>query len=166
MKPTRVFIHGLESSSQGTKGGFFRKRFPDMIIENYFGSFSERMEKLEELLAGKEHLILVGSSFGGLMAAVYACLHEERVKKLILLAPALHLEYYQPYLTKKLIMPIALFHGRQDDVVPLEAVRAVAEPLFMNLKFNMVEDDHVLHNTFSTLEWDNLLSLQDLPPVI
>ena len=58
--------------------------------------FPERMEKLEGLLAGKNELVLVGSSYGGLMAAVYACLHEERVKKLILLAPALHLEPYNP----------------------------------------------------------------------
>ena len=51
MKLTRVFIHGLESSGQGTKGVFFRERYPDMIIEDYFGSFSQRMEKLEGLLA-------------------------------------------------------------------------------------------------------------------
>ncbi|MBI4766235.1 MAG: alpha/beta hydrolase [Deltaproteobacteria bacterium] len=81
MKPTGVFIHGLESTRRGTKGLFFRERYPDMIIEDYLGSFSQRMEKLEGLLAGKSHLILVGSSYGGLMAAVYACLHEERIKK-------------------------------------------------------------------------------------
>jgi pimeloyl-ACP methyl ester carboxylesterase len=163
MKPTRVFIHGLESSSQGTKGVFFRERYPDMIIEDYVGSFSERMERLEGLLAGKDHLILVGSSYGGLMAAVYAGLHEERVKKLILLAPALHLDSYQPYRKKKLYMPITIFHGRQEDVVPLGKVRAVAEQLFVNLKFNAVEDDHFLHDTFATLEWIKLLSLQELP---
>jgi pimeloyl-ACP methyl ester carboxylesterase len=165
MKPTRVFIHGLESSSRGTKGVFFRERYPDMIIEDYFGSFPERMEKLEGLLAGKDPLILVGSSYGGLMAAVYAGLHEERVKKLILLAPALHAEHYQPCL-KKLYMPVTIFHGRQDEVVPLEGVQVVAERFFMNLKFNVVEDDHVLHHTFPTLEWDRLLRLQDCPTVI
>jgi hypothetical protein len=61
MQPTRVFIHGLESSSQGTKGVFFRARYPDMIIEDFFGLFPQRMEKLEGLLAGKKDLILVGS---------------------------------------------------------------------------------------------------------
>jgi pimeloyl-ACP methyl ester carboxylesterase len=160
-----MFIHGLESSSRGTKGVFFRERYPDMIIEDFPGSFAERMEKLERLLTGKEALVLVGSSFGGLMAAVYACLHEERVKKLILLAPALHSDLYQPYRSKKLYLPITLFHGRQDDIVPLEKVRAVAESLFMNLKFNLVEDDHVLHQTFPTLDWDGLLSLRDLPAI-
>ena len=164
MKPTCVFIQGLESSSQGTKGVFFRERYPDMIIEDYSGSFSQRMEKIEGLLARKNHLILVGSSYGGLMAAVYAGLHEERVKKLILLAPALHSELLQPYREKKLTVPTTIFHGRQDRVVPLAPVRAIAEQLFMNLKFNLVEDDHFLHDTFATLDWDRLLSLQDLSP--
>ena len=118
MKPTGVFIHGLESSGQGTKGVFFRERYPDMIIEDYVGSFAQRMEKLEGILAGRDHLILVGSSYGGLMAAVYACLHEDRVKKLILLAPALNLDSYQPCRKKKLYLPVTLFHGRQDEVVP------------------------------------------------
>ncbi len=165
MKPTGVFVHGLESSSRGTKGVFFRERYPGMIIEDYSGSFSERMKKLEGLLAGKDHLVLVGSSFGGLMAAVYACLHGERVKKLILLAPALNSELSQPCLGKKLSMPVVLFHGRQDDVVPLGPVRAVAEQLFMNLQFNAVEDDHFLHDTFPTLKWDNLLDLEDSPAI-
>ena len=35
MTATRVFIHGLESTSQGTKGVYFRERYPDMIINDY-----------------------------------------------------------------------------------------------------------------------------------
>jgi pimeloyl-ACP methyl ester carboxylesterase len=161
MKPTRVFIHGLESSGQGTKGKFFRERYPDMIIEDYVGSFAERMEKLEGLLAGNDSLIIVGSSFGGLMAAVYAARHEARVKKLLLIAPALHFATDPPYLIKKLNIPVTIFHGREDDIVPMEEIRAVAERVFMNLDFNVVEDDHVLHKTFPTLDWDKLLSLQE-----
>ena len=158
MKPTRVFIHGLESTGKGTKGVFFRERYPDMILEDFIGAFPERMEKLESILAGKTDLILVGSSYGGLMAATYAGLHEERVKKLVLLAPAIHLEEYNPCLNKQLFMPITIFHGRQDEVVPLAAVRTVAEPLFANLNFNVVEDDHSLHETFPTYDWDRLLN--------
>jgi pimeloyl-ACP methyl ester carboxylesterase len=161
MQITRVFIHGLESSGRGTKGIFFRERYPDMIIEDFEGGFSLRMEKLEDLLQGKNNLILVGSSFGGLMAAVYACLHEERVKKLILLAPALHIDQYKPYQGTKLNIPISIYHGRQDDVVPLDAVRNIAEQQFVNHEFHTVDDDHVLHQTFATLEWDNLLKLED-----
>lgn len=157
MKPVRAFIHGLESSGWGTKGMFFRDRYTGMIIENFDGPFAQRMEKLERLLANKDDLILVGSSYGGLMAAVFACLHEERVKKLILLAPALHLEPFQPYLNKTLQIPIALFHGRQDEVVPLEAVQAIAKKSFTNHIFTALDDDHSLHRTFASLDWDTLL---------
>ena len=159
MQPTRAFIHGLESTSRGTKGVFFRERYPEMIIEDFEGSFDKRMEKLESLLAGKEDLLLIGSSYGGLMAAVYACLNEERVKKLILLAPALHLDPYEPYLQKKLHMPIAVFHGLRDDVVPLATVRAIAGRLFVNHTFAALDDDHSLHATFATLDWDTLLRI-------
>jgi pimeloyl-ACP methyl ester carboxylesterase len=160
MQSTCVFIHGLESSSQGTKGSYFRERYPDMLIEDFDGLFPQRMEKLESLLAGKDELILVGSSYGGLMAAAYACLHEEQVKKLVLLAPALHLDSYDPYLNKKLYMPVAIFHGLRDAVVPLATVRTIAERLFDNHSFNAVDDDHSLHETFAGLDWDALLSLQ------
>lgn len=161
MKPTRIFIHGLESSSRGTKGAFFRKHYPDMIIKDYFGSFPQRMEKLEDLLNNKHRLILVGSSFGGLMAAVYAHLHEEQVGKLILLAPALHLEFYKPYRDKKLHIPTTIFHGSEDNVVPLEDVRLITGKVFSNHEFNIVKDDHSLHNTFQSIAWGSLLKLQD-----
>jgi predicted esterase len=157
MKPARVFIHGLESSGQGTKGTYFREHYPGMIIEDFFGSFPQRMEKLEGLLENKNNLILVGSSYGGLMAAVYACLHEERVAKLVLLAPALHLEPYERYCNKILHMTITVVHGLQDDVVPLSAVKEIAERSFVNLDFRTVEDDHPLSATFPLLDWDALL---------
>lgn len=158
MAPTLVFIHGLESSGWGTKGIFFRERYPGMIIEDFEGPFEQRMEKLEGLLAEKNNLILVGSSYGGLMAAVYACLHEPRVRKLILLAPALHLEPFDPYLDTILQVPIVIFHGWQDDVVPLDAVKTIARRSFANHTFTALDDDHPLHRTFATLDWDTLLS--------
>ncbi|MBN1380392.1 MAG: alpha/beta hydrolase [Deltaproteobacteria bacterium] len=99
---TRVFIHGLESSSQGTKGVYFRSKYPDMIVEDYTGPLENRMVRLNGLLADKTDLILVGSSYGGLMAAIYACDHPEKVKKLILLAPALDLTPFRPYLKNQL----------------------------------------------------------------
>ncbi len=44
-----------------------------------------------------------------------------------------------------------------DDVVPLPAVRDIAERLYVNHIFNIVEDDHSLHDTFPTYDWDTLL---------
>src|SRR5690606_6680664 len=105
LNPQRVFIHGLESFSMGTKGVFFRERYPGMIVEDFPGTFEERMKRLEGLLRGETGLILVGSSFGGLMAAVYACLHGDRVEKLILLAPAIHLDPFDRFLGGKSGVP-------------------------------------------------------------
>ena len=157
MNLTRVFIHGLESNSQGTKGVFFRKGYPDMIVEDYPGSLEERMEKLNDLLAGRSDIVLVGSSFGGLMAAIYACENEDRVRKVILLAPAMHLEDFHPYLGKILDVPAVVFHGTRDDVVPLTAVHKIAENIFKNITYNVVDDDHPLRETFLSYDWDNLL---------
>jgi len=155
---TRVFIHGLESSSQGNKGVFFRARYPGMIIEDFEGALEQRMEKLNRVLSGKKNLILVGSSFGGLMAALYACRHEDRVSKLILLAPALDLADFKPCLKMRLNLPVTIFHGRNDDVVPPAPVRRIASRVFTDLTYHLVDDDHPLRETFATYDWDTLLS--------
>lgn len=158
MAVTRVFIHGLESSSQGTKGVFFRERYPDMIIEDFGGPLEERMEKLNRLLAGRDDLILVGSSFGGLMAAIYACEHERQVRKVVLLAPALHLPDFLRFTGKRVKMPVTLFHGKNDDVVPPGPVKALAEQVFETLDYHLVDDDHSLHVTFPMMDWKALVA--------
>jgi len=154
---TRVFIHGLESSSQGTKGVFFRERYPDMIIDDFSGSLKERMEKLNRLLAGRDDLILVGSSYGGLMAAIYACENEKRVSRVILLAPALHVPDFERFLDMRINVPVSLFHGENDDVVPPAAVRSIAQQVFKNLDYHLVKDDHSLHVTFPLMDWKALV---------
>lgn len=156
---TRVFIHGLESSSQGDKGRYFREHYPDMIIGDYSGPLRERMQTLYRQLDGKTDLILVGSSYGGLMAAIFACEQETRVRKLVLLAPALSLPDFEPYLSRRLSIPTAVFHGSGDDVVPPEPVRKIAEQVFLSLTYHRVDDDHSLHGTFTTMDWDSLLEI-------
>ena len=155
----RVFIHGLESSGQGAKGMFFRQHYPDMLVEDYEGSFTARMEKLHRLLENKEELILVGSSYGGLMAAVYAFNHPDRVKKMILLAPALMLPEFLPYQGKRLTLPVELYHGRQDDIVPPGLVKEITASAYDNLTYHEVDDNHSLHATFADMPWDVLLKI-------
>jgi pimeloyl-ACP methyl ester carboxylesterase len=159
MNPLRVFIHGLESSSQGTKGVYFREKFPDMLVEDYTGLLEERLAKLRGLLAGKKDLFLVGSSFGGLMAAIYACENEGSLKRLILLAPALDLDDFKPCIKKRLTIPVWIYHGKDDDVVPPAPVEKIARKVFTNLSYHLVDDDHSLHRTFPIMEWDRLLTL-------
>ncbi len=153
----KIFIHGLESSSQGTKGTFFRDRYPDMSTPDFTGPIEERLAQLERILAGRAGIRMVGSSFGGLMGVLFAMQHESRVERLVLLAPAIHLLPAMSHPKGELTIPIHLFHGTKDDVIPLEGVRSVAERLFRNLSFHTVEDDHYLHGTFFAIDWDRLL---------
>lgn len=154
---TLVFIHGLESTSQGEKGQFFAKYFPEMIIEDYIGDFAQRMQKLSGLLALKNNLILVGSSYGGLMAAQFALQNENRVRKMILLAPALNLPEFRPVVGQQLGLPVIIYHGMGDNIVDPYVVKNIAGKVFRQLEHHLVDDDHSLHNTFSSLDWKKLL---------
>jgi pimeloyl-ACP methyl ester carboxylesterase len=153
----KIFIHGLESSNQGTKGVFFKEKFPDMIIPNFPGTLQERMEKLNAILSGKFGIRIVGSSFGGLMAAAFVAEHENRVDKLILLAPALNLIEFSDYHQKRISLPVWIYHGRDDEVIPLETVEEIAKKIFLNLTFHAMDDDHYLHKSFKTIDWKTLL---------
>jgi len=154
---TKIFIHGLESSNQGTKSIFFRKKFPDMILHTYKGDLQERMKKLKGDLAGKSDIRLVGSSFGGLMASLFAMAQEHRVAKIILLAPAINLIEFAPN-RKQISVPVWIYHGRGDQVIPLTEVESIAKEIFLDLSFRIVDDDHYLHKTFKTIDWDSLLA--------
>ena len=158
MEYTLVFIHGLESTSQGNKAQYFRKIYPEMIIEDYTGDFQTRMAKLTRILESKDNLIIVGSSFGGLMAARFALDNEARIKKLVLLAPALNIEGFEKAVKQKLHVPTILYHGTKDDVVDPPIVRRIAEKTFEHLEYHLVDDDHPLSNVFPTLPWPALLS--------
>ncbi|MFO7459495.1 MAG: hypothetical protein R6X07_02655 [Desulfatiglandales bacterium] len=154
----RMFIHGLESTNQGTKAVFFRENYPGMITPHFTGPLDERMEKLKTVLSDQQGITLVGSSFGGLMASIFALESEGRMKSLILLAPAINLMPCMPCSERKTGVPTWIYHGKQDDVIDIGEVQRVAEKVFSNLRFHAVDDDHFLHKTFKTLPWDRLLS--------
>ena len=155
-----VFLHGLEGSSQGTKSVFFREKFPEMVIPDFKGSLRDRMRKLDEILAGQSDISLVGSSFGGLMAVLFAFKEEERVDRLILLAPALNLICFTGLPEKEISAPVMIWHGTDDAVIPVEQVERFSRRIFRNLSFRMVEDDHFLHKTFKKIDWDKELGLR------
>jgi pimeloyl-ACP methyl ester carboxylesterase len=97
VEPTRLFIHGLEGSSQGTKSRYLRQLFPAIMTPDFRGSLKDRMMPLGALLASTSTLILIGLSLGGLMAAIYTCQQAERMQQLILLAPALANDAVVPF---------------------------------------------------------------------
>jgi len=152
-----IFIHGQESSSQGTKGHFFRQLFPEMTIPDFAGDIPTRMAELNGILVGKSDIIMIGSSLGGLMAALYAFQNQDTIKKLILLAPALNLPEFDPYLSKKLTLPVYIFHGENDEIIPLKPIQAIAEKVFPHLTFTVMEDSHRLFKTFTSIDWPQLI---------
>ena len=129
-----------------------------MIVPHFVGPLNERMLQLNRTLSEEERIFLIGSSFGGLMASIFAMENESRVEKLILLAPAINMFPFTEYENKKITLPIQIYHGLQDEVIPLEAVKSAAERMFRQFSFHSVDDDHFLHHTFMKMDWDCLLT--------
>jgi len=154
----KIFLHGLEGSTQGTKAVYFREKYPDMILEDFMGDLDQRMKKLENVLSDRQDICIVGSSFGGLMATLYALEHASRVAKMILLAPAINVLDRTSYEGRHISVPVWIYHGRSDEVIPLDEVASRARELFTHLSFHTVDDDHFLHKTFKGMDWDTLLS--------
>ncbi|MFZ5808223.1 MAG: YqiA/YcfP family alpha/beta fold hydrolase [Chloroflexota bacterium] len=156
--PRRLFIHGLDGSSQGVKATYLRQIFDDILTPDFRGSLEERMAQLSTVIGRKHGWRIVGSSFGGLMATYFACWHPRQVDKLILLAPALTWPDFAASLPPPIQIPVIIYHGRKDTLIPLELVKPLAKQVFHNLEFHCVEDDHSLHQTFFKVDWAVLLS--------
>lgn len=155
--PPAFFLHGLESSSRGTKGQWFNRHFPAMRMQDYHGDLEQRLAQLEGQVAGIDNLILAGSSFGGLMAACFAARHPERIRRLILLAPALNFADYRPPAVP-VAAPVLLVMGSRDTVCPPDLVLPRARAAFSNLTVRIEDDDHMLHRAFPALDWPALLT--------
>ena len=153
----QVFIHGLEGSSQGTKSRYLRQLFPDLITPDFRGPLDERMAQLEALVDSRPNLVLIGSSLGGLMAAIYTCQHPERMHQLVLLAPALANDAFVPFHDCQVEVPTRVYHGTEDEVVPIDPVRTVAQKVFTQLTFETVADDHFLSKTLTMIPWTQLI---------
>ena len=154
-----IYLHGLESDSNSGKASLFREWFPGMLTPDFKGLFEERMSQLYPILSDKTGWTLIGSSFGGLMGTVFTCDHPTQVRKLVLLAPALLRDAFGSYLDLKPVsVPTVIIHGTLDTVVPLEPVREIAQKLFANLTYHIVEDDHRLGKSVHELDWKEILS--------
>jgi predicted esterase len=92
------------------------------------------------------------------MAAIFACQRPAQVRKLILLAPALILPDFAASPPAPVDVPTVIYHGRQDQIVPLEPTRRLAQRVFRNLIFNEVDDEHGLYKTVFEIDWPGLLS--------
>jgi len=159
-----IFLHGLEGTSRGVKATLLRSQFPGLLTPDFQGSLSERMAVLQPLLSQKSGWIIIGSSFGGLMAAIYSLNYPSVVKRLILLAPALIWPEFLALIPKAVndieelcIVPTLVYHGTQDEIIPLQPVRLIAEKVFENLEFREVDDDHGLYKTVHEIDWEKII---------
>ncbi|GAB4542980.1 MAG: hypothetical protein Fur002_14220 [Anaerolineales bacterium] len=159
-----IYLHGLESNSQSGKAQKFAALFPGMITPDFVGSFDERMSQLMPILGDEKGWTIIGSSFGGLMGAVFTCQRPQQVRKLILLAPALMPDVFgeQIKTLRRVMTPTVWVHGFEDDVVPLDSVRWTVETTFPNYHVLLVHDGHRLHQAFEEIEWNLLVEEENL----
>lgn len=165
-----IFIHGLESSGHGFKGNLFRKKIPGCLTPDlkpydpnipYQKLLIDRMQQLNRILVKRESWKIIGSSFGGLMAALFTLKNPNNVKKLILLAPLLATPELNPSKYNSVNLPVIVYHGRNDQVISIKPTKKRAKRLFSNLRYNIVDDDHILHPTVEALDWHHLLDLTE-----
>lgn len=94
-----VYLHGFASGPLSGKAQFFRARFletgktleiPSLVESDAFENLTitGQIRVIEQVL-NREPAVLMGSSMGGYLAALYASQHPE-VEKLVLLAPAFY----------------------------------------------------------------------------
>ncbi len=152
-----IFIHGLEGSSLGDKATLLRSLFPEILTPDFRGPLDERQKVLLSILGKKTGWTLIGSSLGGLMAALFTCQHPKQVRKLVLLAPALILPEFSAALPAPVDVPTVVYHGTRDSVVPLEPTRRLAEQVFRKLDFHVVDDEHRLFKTMQEVEWKKVI---------
>ncbi len=153
-----VFIHGSSGDkSQTYKAQLLRKLFPGIITPDFDGEIATRMAQLREILGKETGWTLIGSSLGGLMAALFAYKSPRQVRKLVLLAPAVTLFDFEKIPPASIAVPTTIIQGTQDELIKLSTAREIAEKVFTHLTYLEVEDDHRLHKTADTLDWKSLL---------
>ncbi|TXT55619.1 MAG: Alpha/beta hydrolase family protein [Promethearchaeota archaeon] len=156
----------MESSGHGFKGNLFRERIPGILTPDfreyapdisYHDLLHDRMEEMIEILSKENIWKIIGSSFGGLMASLYTLQNPQKVKKLILLAPLLSVPELTPAKYDKISIPVIIFHGKNDKIIPIKKTKKRAQLLFKNLTYNLVDDDHMLHPTTESINWSEIL---------
>ena len=161
-----IFVHGLESSGKGFKGRLLKSVFPDILTPDFKKSNEKipmyelleyRMAELNTILLEKKPWVIIASSFGGLMGMIFLLQNPSYVKKLILLAPFIVSRKLKPSMYKPVNVPVIVYHGKNDNVVQYKPARERAQHFFTNLEYNIVDDDHLLHNTVKSINWQKII---------
>jgi len=140
-----TFLHGLESGPHGSKYRALKERFITVTAPDCTGKndVEDRIKTCRAHL-GTEPVLLVGSSFGGLVAVRLAESLPELVAGMVLCAPALHIQPVSYSGT-----PTIIIHGTGDDVVPIEVSRAFS--LAHGVRLVEVDDGHRLKGSLEEI---------------
>ncbi|MEP6961243.1 MAG: YqiA/YcfP family alpha/beta fold hydrolase [Acidobacteriota bacterium] len=136
-----VYLHGFASSPQSNKAQFFSQKLREegvrVDVPRLDGgdfeklSISSQLEIVDQTVAGGE-VMLMGSSMGGYLAALYAARHAN-VESLVLLAPG----FQFPSLWRKRYPPEELARWKQEGSVP---IFHYGEKREMRLGYQLMED--------------------------
>ena len=165
------YIHGYQSSPEGTKGVLFQKelhtlpiKYRDVPPEELV--IKDCLARISDIIHDQDDVVLIGSSLGGFLAAVTAVNHEN-VSRLILLNPAImppeidisRINSMPQRILKDMVCPrllrkkfpgkVIIFRGTKDDVVPDEWVLEYAKTQEATVHF--IADDHRLNNSLRML---------------
>ena len=150
-----VWAHGLWGSPNGSKVTAIRESGIEVISPDFNEmELIDRVELLKETIE-IGNVVLAGSSWGGLVCALTAMQIPEKLKGLLLLAPALHYPESPNDEPEKLIapdsVPVTIIHSTTDDIVPISASKNYIERSGNNVQLIEVEDNHVLENSIELI---------------
>jgi pimeloyl-ACP methyl ester carboxylesterase len=150
-----VFAHGLEGSPQGTKSQRLGELGLPLLVPDLRGvPLLGRYEQLE-LATRAGGVLLVGSSYGGLVAALLAQHHPARFCGVVLCAPALGWHEppnHEPHrLAAPPGLPVVILHGLHDDIVPIELSRAYRDRSGPGVTLHELDDGHALRGSLALL---------------
>lgn len=154
------FLHGLDSSPQGTKARLIRENHPECWIPELPPDVFERVEIVERGV--KTPMLFVGSSLGGLTAILFAMRCPSMVKGMVLMAPAVgssdrSILAGAAGLLESLYIPCSIpsviVAGIRDELIPVSAIRSLVQrsPDPNNIRLHEVDDDHMLHQSLSLM---------------
>ena len=153
-----IFAHGMFGNPNGAKLMAFSAAGLNVIApDGQKQVLWERIATLEQLVEEHGHLrpVIGGSSYGGLAASYVATKHSEKIRGLLLAAPAFSIAEDPVLSPESLVIPAnvptAVLHGRQDLVVPHELSLQLRERSGGHVAVEIVEDDHRLENSLPRL---------------
>ncbi|MCD6411240.1 MAG: alpha/beta fold hydrolase [Thermoplasmata archaeon] len=162
------YVHGYASGPDSRKGLLFKKKLgviPIKYMEGEEVEVNKCLENIRKSIRNDNHVVLIGSSFGGFLSAKIA-LENRNVKSIILLNPAVippDATVSNPSMPGDVIRDIqssGLFEKRipcdvyivmstRDELIPREWVLEFA--MFQEATVKFIEDDHKISRNLDRL---------------